>query len=192
LTPAQKAEALKAIAAANHQATQIRGGTHLTPAEQAAALQGIAGANAQAQQIRDTYTMPPMGGKADLHLFSPAPEQGVRPFAPGEFVQNPDASWSSERSLTVQDPRLNKGKWSVIPSIYLKNGSPYEAKDEDEAVKLAGQTGYQWRSFPDLKTADQFSIDRENEWQKFEKPEDARSVAPLYSSPLATVAGGPK
>lgn len=153
----------------------------MTAAQKAAAIKAIAGLNDQARQISDAFIMPPMGGASDTHLLAPA-GAGLRPFAPGEYVQNPDGSWSSERSMTIQDPRVAGGKWAVIPSVYLRDGKPVEAPDEDAAVKLAVESGKKYRAFPSLQTAEDFSIQRENDWQKFERPEDATSIAPLYEA----------
>lgn len=157
----------------------------MTAAEKAAAIQAIKGLNDQARQIESAgggLAAVPMGGAADTHLLAPA-GTGLRPFAPGEYVQNPDGSWSSERSMTVQTPRLAGGKYTVIPSVYLRDGKPVEAGSEDEAVKLALESGKKWQPFPSLQKAEDYSIQRENEWQKFERPEDATVIAPLYQGP---------
>lgn len=154
----------------------------MSAAQKAEAIRAIAGLNDQARQIESSYVMPPMGGATDTHLLAPA-GAGLRPFAPGEYVQNPDGSWSSERSMTIQDPHVAGGQWSVIPSVYLRDGKPIEAKDEDDAVKLAIESGKKWQGFPSLDAAENYSIQRENEWQGFERPADARVIAPLYEGP---------
>lgn len=108
---------------------------------------------------------------------------GIRPFAPGEYVVNPDRSWSSERTMTVSHPALNNGAATNIPSLWIVDGKPYLAKDEDEAVQLALKSGLQWKSYGDLPEADKASIAREDMWQTLKRPSDARGAEPLYQRP---------
>lgn len=132
--------------------------------------------------IRDTYIPKPLGGASDTHLrpeLAPRVPAGVaRPYAPGEYTENPDGSWSSERSMTVQN---RDGSWSVIPSIYLKDGRPYEARDERDASRLAAESKLPFRRFKDLDTAEKYSIDREAAWQPIENPADASKIEPLWA-----------
>lgn len=119
-----------------------------------------------------------------LHLkpsLAPGSPSNVRPFAPGEYIRNPDNSWSSEISLTVGHPKLNGGKPTNIPSLWLVNGKPYRAKNEDEAAELAVRSGLTWPSFPTFDIADQAATDRETNWQGLKRPEDASRVPPLWS-----------
>src|SRR6185437_4659995 len=100
-----------------------------------------------------------------LHLnasIAPKVKAGApRPFAPGEWLQNPNGSWSSEISTTVQDAKLNGGRATVIPTLWLINGKPVRVS-EDDAVGLAIKSGLRFRSFPSMDAAEKFSIDREN------------------------------
>lgn len=127
--------------------------------------------------------MPALGGAKDAHLdpnIAPKVTAGAaRPFAPGEYVTNPDKSWSSERTMTVTNPALNNGAATNIPSIWIKDGKPYQAKSEDEAVQLALQSGLPWKSYGDLGEADKASVDRENQWTT---PKGARKADPLYGT----------
>lgn len=147
-------------------------------------LKGIASANAQADTIRDAYITRPIGSASDMHLradIAPSvPPGAARPFAPGEYVNNPDGSWSSEVSMTVQHPKLNGGKATVIPSLWIKNGKPYEAKNEDEAVALALASRLPFRSYKSMDEAERASIAREASWQPLKRPEDAASISPLW------------
>lgn len=150
-------------------------------------LKGIASANAQADTIRDTFVSRP-GEKypaKKLHLrgdIAPAVPMGAaRPFAPGEYVRNNDNSWSSEISMTVEHPDLNGGKATVIPSLWLKDGRPYQAKDEDEAVALALASRLPFKPYGSIDEAEKSSIDREAKWQPLKRPEDASSIDPLWS-----------
>ncbi len=177
------------LSAAERDATyKIVANPHMTAAEKAKAIaaiqveHGIARANAQAEALRAMpQMMGPLGGVGDTHLrpeLAPrVPTGAARPYAPGEYTINPDTSWSSERSMTVQKP---DGSWTVIPSLWLKEGHPYEAADEGEASKLADASKLPFKKFKSLKEADQFSIDREAAWQPIENPADASSIAPLW------------
>ena len=122
-----------------------------------------------------------------LHLnpqIAPTVPEGVaRPLAPGEWVQNPNGSWSSEMTMTVSgDKSFNGGKPTVIPSLWIKDGKPYVATNEDEATALAKASGLEWPSFADMNAAEKFANDRESGWQHL-SPQIARSVDPIYRSP---------
>lgn len=125
----------------------------------------------------------------EMHLdesIAPKTHPGVpRPFAPGEYVNNPDGSWSSEVSMTVQNPKLNGGKATVIPSMWLKDGKPYIAANEDEAAAYANASGLKFRSYPSIQAADKASVDREAQWQPIQNPSDARKIAPLWDNASA-------
>lgn len=126
----------------------------------------------------------------DLHLdptIAPPTKPGAaRPFAPGEYISNPDGTWSSERTVTVMgNPDLNDGQPTVIPSLWLKDGKAYVAHNEDEAAQLAKESGLQFRTWGDLAAADEFSKQREEEWGL---PKEARGKAPLYLAPEQTAA----
>lgn len=108
------------------------------------------------------------------------PENAARPLAPGEYVKNPDGSWSSEISVTVADPRLNNGQPTNIPSLYIVNGKPYRAKNEDEAADLAIQSGLNWPSHKTMDDAIAASDAREKQWQTIE-PQNAGNVPPLWT-----------
>lgn len=144
----------------------------------------------QADAIRGTNVMPPMGGVADMHLrpeLAPkVPAGAARPFAPGEYVNNPDGSWSSERSMTVQNP---DGSWTVVPSVWIKNGRPYEAKSEDEAQSLAAASKLPFQKFGSLEQAEKYAVDREAAWQPLQRPEDAASIPPLWAPQQSASSG---
>jgi hypothetical protein len=106
------------------------------------------------------------------------PANAPRPFAPGEWVDNPDGSWSSEISVTVTDPRLNSGKPTIIPSLWIVDGKPVKV-NEDTAVDFALKSGLQFNPFKSIEDAEKFATDREKTWQTM-KPTDAKTVTPLY------------
>lgn len=152
-------------------------------ADKVAMLKRIADADQQAQTITNANTMAPLGGVAETHLrpdIAPkVPAGAARPYAPGEYTDNPDRSWSSERSMTVQKP---DGSWTVLPSLWLKGDKPYEAKSEDEALRLAQASKLPFQKFKTLEQADKFAIDREAAWQPIQNPADADKIAPLWGS----------
>lgn len=101
-----------------------------------------------------------------------------RPFAPGEYMQNPDKSWSSEMSYTVAHPALNGGLPTNIPGLWIKDGKPYHATEE-EAAQFAAQSGLQWPTYQTIKSADDAAAEREAQWQRM-TPEQAIGARPLY------------
>ncbi len=116
-------------------------------------------------------------------LAPTVPAGAARPFAPGEYLTSPDKSWSSELSMTVMgDPSFNNGQPTVIPSLWIKDGKPYVAKDEAEAIELAKASGLAFQGFPTLDAAESFSTQREKGWQGME-PSAASKNAPLYQPP---------
>ena len=50
------------------------------------------------------------------------PKEKIRPLKKGEFIQNPGGSKSTERLIGIDDPRLNNGKPTLIPSVFFNNG----------------------------------------------------------------------
>ena len=109
-------------------------------------------------------------------LAPQVPQGSPRPFAPGEWVQNPGGSWSSEISTTVQMP---DGKWSVVPTLWLIGGRPIRVS-EDQAVQYAIQSKLPFREFGSEKVADRFAVNRESAWQNIQ-PQDASKIEPLWS-----------
>ena len=89
----------------------------------------------------------------------------TQPFEPGDYIENKDGGWSSERTITVTDPRLNNGKPTVIPSLWKKGGNPTDLSEED-SVKAAIGSGRAWPSFRSIPEAERFANDREDTWQR--------------------------
>jgi hypothetical protein len=122
----------------------------------------------------------------ELHLnpkIAPKAVNGVRPFAPGEYVRNPDGSWSSEISATVSDPVLNDGRPTNVPTLWLVNGKPTRV-DEDTAAAYAAKSGLKFPSYDTPQAADKAAADREAQWQHIE-PENASSVNALWEPPVS-------
>lgn len=105
---------------------------------------------------------------------------GPRPFAPGEYLDNPNGSWSSEMSYTLQDPSFNRGLPTNVPGLWIVDGKPYHAT-EDEAAKFAAQSGLQWPTYNKIDEADAASAEREKNWQNL--PRTTTSMPPLFVLP---------
>ena len=65
-----------------------------------------------------------------------------------EVVQNPDGSVSTEISITVQDPRLNEGRPTNIPSLWDR-----KVVDDDTAVERALKSGKKYNSYETIEEA---------------------------------------
>lgn len=81
-----------------------------------------------------------------------------RPLKPGEFVQNEDGSRSTERTATVTDPRINKGKPTLIPTIFKVGDDivehPFTREGVDRAADMAIQSKQIFPSFNSIEEAD--------------------------------------
>ncbi|WP_428398324.1 LPD38 domain-containing protein [Marinobacter salarius] len=64
--------------------------------------------------------------------FDSVAEPELRPFQPGEQVDNGDGSFSTERTVTVPIGR----RWANVPSLWMSPDGPKEL-DEDAAVRAA-------------------------------------------------------
>ena len=128
-------------------------------------------ADALARQPLNTFG--PLPG--DLHLNPELPTKGVtRPFAPGEWLDNPDKSWSNEMSWTVDV----RGKPSVVPGLWLVNGVPTHV-NEDTAARYAEASGLNFPSFGSQEEAEKAANDREVQWQ--DKQRGDTSVPGLWT-----------
>lgn len=139
--------------------------------------------------ISDQNQMPdvgPLPGQAFLNpkIAPQVPAGSARPLAPGEYVKNPQGSWSSEITTTTDPgavPALNGGQPTVIPTLWVINGVPTRV-DEDTAAQMAIQSGLKFPSFKTPQEAEAFSQQREDAWQNVE-PENAASVPALWATP---------
>jgi hypothetical protein len=103
-------------------------------------------------------------------------------------MNNPDGSWSSEMTYTVNNPAygpvnpdFNGGKPTVIPGLWIKDGKPYHAT-EDEAMQFANQGGYHFPAYSNAAQADDVANAREAAWQNVPR-ERASMAAPLFVLP---------
>jgi hypothetical protein len=155
----------------------------------------------------DLPQLGPMQGTPYLNpAYAPqVPAGKPRPFGPGEYFMNQQGSWSNEISATVQDPALNGGKPTVVPTLWVINGQAVRV-DEDTAAKYAAQSGLPFRSFESEDSANQFADQRESNWQNVDpsKAGSLQAVPPLWVDPsvvaqrnaqnkaaVATAKGGP-
>lgn len=118
------------------------------------------------------------------------PQGQPRPMGLGEYIVNPargdyQGGWSSEMTHTVQDPRLNGGRPTIVPGLWVVGGHPHHVT-QDQAIHFAQQSGLQFPHFPNAKAAEDWSIEREKQWGGVEPgdPDFAqavRGVTPLWS-----------
>ena len=81
----------------------------------------------------------------------------LRPLEPGEKVNNPDGSYSTERTVTVQSP---DGSWVNVPSLWMGPNGPVDLRPMgDDYIGRVAQTfekqaGKRFVRFNDLKVAE--------------------------------------
>lgn len=105
----------------------------------------------------------------DQEVAAPAPAApaaegfGLRPFKPGEKVDNADGSYSTERTVTVQGP---DGQWSVVPSLWMGPNGPVDLleKGDDVIANVAARyeagSGEKFPRFADVKAAEDWAVQR--------------------------------
>jgi hypothetical protein len=69
--------------------------------------------------------------------------------------KNPDGSYSSEVTVTTNNPKLNRGQWTNIPSLWKG-----KEVSEDEAVENVNKTERKYPSFGSEKEAVDSAIAR--------------------------------
>lgn len=116
----------------------------------------------------------------DANLAPQVPAGAPRPFAPGEYLSNPDGSWSSEITVTVTNPDINNGRPTVLPSLWIRNGKPVRVT-EDQAVDYANASGLTFPSYKSIAEAERAANGREDKWEGL-SPDRASSVPPLWVS----------
>lgn len=132
-------------------------------------------------------SMVQMRGKLYLNpAIAPHSATSFRPLAPGEYIANPGGSWSSEITYGVNDPRLNGNAPTVVPTLWVKNGQAYRVTPQ-KAIELALASGIRFPSFPNWKEANQFTINREHQWDAVGR-HDAHQVPALWETPPTTMA----
>ncbi len=97
----------------------------------------------------------------------------IRPLKKGEFVQNSGGSKSSERLIGVNDPRLNKGKPTLIPTVFFhkgkivqhssvsKTGQISVSRDQQrDAIDAAVASGLEYPAFDNHEQSTKFASER--------------------------------
>lgn len=92
--------------------------------------------------------MPGWGVLKGIPDLQPLVEHSVANRALGGFILNPNGSMSTIRSGSVQHPKLNGGKPTLIPFIW--DG---QEVDQDTAVRLAIKSGKKWPAFKNNEEA---------------------------------------
>jgi hypothetical protein len=113
------------------------------------------------------------------HLLSQFDSLGkTRPFGQGEYFVNQAGSWSNEITTSAQNPKLNGGLPTVIPTLWIIDGKPTRVS-EDQAAELAINSGLQFPSFKTPEEAESFATQRESGWQKL-SPEQSGTIPSLW------------
>ncbi len=84
--------------------------------------------------------------------------------------------------MTVQDPSLNNGQPTVVPSLWIQDGKAVRATNEDQAAAFAAKSGLRFPSFQTMPEAEKFANQRETNWQNIE-PQNNGTVTPLWTKP---------
>ncbi|MCF1478137.1 hypothetical protein FS782_13760 [Agrobacterium vitis] len=138
----------------------------------------------------------PADGGQPSAVGSQAPT--LRPFQPGEKVDNPDGSYSTERTATFQLP---DGKWVNLPTLWMGKDGPVDLATSEEGVIAAGQefeksSGKQFKRYSSVADAEAAAKSRSenggaNAGSPFETSyraiPSASSVAPVSVTPAAPV-----
>lgn len=90
----------------------------------------------------------PMTGGQPMGLVP----NSVNPLNGRPNLPNLDGSYSTERSVTLTNPRLNGGAPTNVPSIW--NGKRYDPSQEEQIVAEALKSGQQFPSFKSIPEAD--------------------------------------
>ena len=79
----------------------------------------------------------------------------TRTLQPGEGLENEDGTRSTERTITIEDSRINDGKPTNIPTIYMEDGKPVRGDESDSegAINRALATGQEFEAFETIPEA---------------------------------------
>lgn len=108
----------------------------------------------QAQEIMHPNGAPTPVPTTKEALQDPALDNILRPFKPGEFVDNHDGTISTERSETYQLP---DGSWVNVPSLWMSREGPKDfAGDEDGIMEnMRAYEDATGNKFPRFKTVEE-------------------------------------
>lgn len=108
----------------------------------------------------------------------------LRPFMPSERRDNPDGSFSTEVTRTVEMP---DGSWSVVPSLWMGDDGPqdFDAMDDDGIGHLASEyearAGERFPRFGGLEEADAWAMQRSEGGGATDVPL-AREIDPMQTA----------
>lgn len=106
----------------------------------------------------------------------------TRPLHAGEYVVNPDGTWSTEITTSVDGPN---GTTAVIPTLWLLHGVPYRLTPQ-QAYQLAVKSKLAFPLFKTVPDAEAFTRKREAKEQTMH-PSQWRPLwqypAPAWMSP---------
>ncbi len=130
-----------------------------------------------ATQNRAAVTVPGVGSEPAPAAAVEPP--GIRPFKGGEFIQNPDGSKSTEVTITVDDPRLNGGRPTLIPQLYKEGGATVDLRGKPRAaIEAAIRSGVKYPSFATFEEADSFARERSSKGGALVTPLSEAKEAP--------------
>jgi hypothetical protein len=83
----------------------------------------------------------------------------LRPLRGNERRLNPDGSYSTEITMTDQDPQ---GRWEVYPSLWMGPNGPVElpGRQAMQAADAYEKRGYQFPRFNDLDNSERWAVSR--------------------------------
>jgi len=107
------------------------------------------------------------------------------------IIKNPDGSFSTERTITIQDQRINDGRWTNIPTIY--SGKALKGADDEaiqqQAIEIIANnqgidpdTNKKLRSFDTLGEAEAYARSRTDSLGK----EISSQIKEYYVPPIFT------
>jgi len=81
------------------------------------------------------------------------------------YLHNQDGSRSTERTVTTNNPTINDGMWTNVPSIW--DGRQIES--EDEIVRRAKESGIPYRPFRSMDEAVRSAISRSDNLHRYRR-----------------------
>lgn len=97
--------------------------------------------------------MPLRDPQAAASVLNQVGEPMLRPFHPGEKIDNADGSYSTELSTTWQLPT---GEWVNVPSLWMGPKGPVKLDKESQILRALQEfEGVNGSTFPRYKSLDQ-------------------------------------
>lgn len=115
-------------------------------------------------------------GRVNRDTTAASSKGELRPFKPGEKVNNPDGSYSTERTITVGVD----GQYMNIPTLWMGANGPEELSEQEAVTAARDYMQRSGQKFPSFKTIDQAV-------QAAEKRSDAGGAGQTIQAPAAAV-----